>query len=354
MASAASQEAPAREGPVPDDEVLTPTPQILAMEILKGTGSLLTSVASSIYQYRQENGLTYHAYKDGGEFKWYTSPIGDEQLISTEYKEYPYPNNEQELDRLDLQHNLFSLTLDSKLYTAPISKNPQEVLDIGTGTGIWAMEFADKFPSAFNSVPPNLTFEIDDSNDEWTYHRNFDYIHCRQLHCAVEEHHLFDQAFKALKPGGWIEMQEAAFPLACDDSSFPETSALRRWGNLMVEASTALHQELDKPSKYEDWIRQKGFANVRGTLYKWPTNQWPKDPVEKQKGLWTLANITQGLYANTVGLFTRGLGWNREEVEVFLVDVRKQLQDRKIHAYFPIYVVYGQKPLEAGTEAATE
>jgi ubiquinone/menaquinone biosynthesis C-methylase UbiE len=41
---------------------------------------------------------------------------------------------------LDLQHQLWLLTLYDELYLSPI-KNPQNVLDIGTGTGIWAIEF---------------------------------------------------------------------------------------------------------------------------------------------------------------------------------------------------------------------
>jgi hypothetical protein len=31
------------------------------------------------------------------------------------------------------------MLLDGKLYLAPIGANPQNVLDLGTGTGIWAM-----------------------------------------------------------------------------------------------------------------------------------------------------------------------------------------------------------------------
>jgi ubiquinone/menaquinone biosynthesis C-methylase UbiE len=29
--------------------------------------------------------------------------------------------------------------LDDRLFVAPINNNPQRVLDVGTGTGIWAM-----------------------------------------------------------------------------------------------------------------------------------------------------------------------------------------------------------------------
>lgn len=36
--------------------------------------------------------------------------------------------------------------LDGKLHLAPL-ESPRKVLDVGAGTGIWAIEFADQFPS---------------------------------------------------------------------------------------------------------------------------------------------------------------------------------------------------------------
>lgn len=38
--------------------------------------------------------------------------------------------------------------LDGELLTAPIPKDPQMILDIGTGTGIWAIDAGEKYPSA--------------------------------------------------------------------------------------------------------------------------------------------------------------------------------------------------------------
>lgn len=37
--------------------------------------------------------------------------------------------------------------MDGKLHFAPIEA-PGKVLDIGTGTGIWAMDLGDEFPEA--------------------------------------------------------------------------------------------------------------------------------------------------------------------------------------------------------------
>ena len=90
-------------------------------------GLLTSSLTSSIYDYREIHGRTYHAYKD---------------------TQYEFPNDKLELDRLDLQHHLYYKRLDGKLFLAPISDTPQNVLDVGTGTGIWAIEFAERYPSA--------------------------------------------------------------------------------------------------------------------------------------------------------------------------------------------------------------
>jgi ubiquinone/menaquinone biosynthesis C-methylase UbiE len=110
------------------------------------------------------------------------------------------------------------LLLDGKLTLAPIKKDievsnhvsrpadhrrrrklteMQRVLDVGTGTGIWAIDFADEYPNTAvlgtdlspiqpSMVPPNCRFEIDDARDEWTYPNDyFDFIHIRSLFGSI-------------------------------------------------------------------------------------------------------------------------------------------------------------------------
>lgn len=63
----------------------------------------------------------------------------------TSLQAYPYPNDEQELDRLDLQHHMLKMCMKQKLYHVPLT-DPKQILDIGTGSGIWPIEmgmFAD-------------------------------------------------------------------------------------------------------------------------------------------------------------------------------------------------------------------
>lgn len=49
--------------------------------------------------------------------------------------EYGMPVDESEQDRLDLQHCKYTLLLEGKFFLAPISDNPQKILDLGAGTG---------------------------------------------------------------------------------------------------------------------------------------------------------------------------------------------------------------------------
>jgi hypothetical protein len=49
--------------------------------------------------------------------------------------EYGLPIDEEELDRLDMNHQKYTMLMGDRLFLAPITENPQRILDLGTGTG---------------------------------------------------------------------------------------------------------------------------------------------------------------------------------------------------------------------------
>jgi len=46
-------------------------------------------------------------------------------------------------NRLDIAHHIYLLLLGGKLVKAPIPEGIQRILDVGTGTGIWAIDAAE-------------------------------------------------------------------------------------------------------------------------------------------------------------------------------------------------------------------
>jgi predicted O-methyltransferase YrrM len=52
---------------------------------------------------------------------------------------------QQEKDRLDIFHKLFLVSRQGALHKAPLipSNGPPRILDLGTGTGIWAIDMAE-------------------------------------------------------------------------------------------------------------------------------------------------------------------------------------------------------------------
>jgi ubiquinone/menaquinone biosynthesis C-methylase UbiE len=94
------------------------------------------------------HGRTYHAYHQG---------------------KYQLPNDSYEQARIEVKYHAIRLALDNTLFFAPLK--PYSILDVGTGTGLWAVDAADAHPQASvigtdlspimsEMVPPNLEFEI--------------------------------------------------------------------------------------------------------------------------------------------------------------------------------------------------
>jgi len=46
-------------------------------------------------------------------------------------------------NRLEIAHHIYLLLLDGNLVRAPVPDTIQRILDVGTGTGIWAIDAAE-------------------------------------------------------------------------------------------------------------------------------------------------------------------------------------------------------------------
>ncbi|PHH63927.1 hypothetical protein CDD82_1823 [Ophiocordyceps australis] len=305
----------------------------------EGFSSASTSAQSSIRDYLYENGRRYHRFREGA---------------------YNFPNDDLEQEREDLKHIMIKLLCGKKLHFAPIGEHPQEILDIGTGTGIWAIEMGDEYPSANllgidlspiqpDWLPPNVRFVVDDVESPWLYQLNhFDYIHSRHTVMAIRDWtRLFRRAHEHLKPGGWIELQEIHHKpssASLTGTMSAEHGVAQFWARVN-EGLTTLGVDLDTAAdgKLADMMRETGFVNIRQRVFHVPIGTWPKNKVLKKVGLYWRTILLDGLQAIALGPLTRGLRWNRDQIELFLMDVRRAYQDNSALMFMPLYIIYAQK-----------
>ncbi|KAI9757428.1 MAG: hypothetical protein M1815_001249, partial [Lichina confinis] len=273
-----------------------------------------------VLSYRVENGRRYHAYKDGS---------------------YSFPNDDQELDRLDMTHHMIKLRIGG-LHLAPIGDRPGRVIDVGTGTGIWAIEMGDAYPSAEvigtdlspvqpSLVPPNVKFVVDDCEETWAFPNPFDYIHLRFLGGGIKDWaRLTGRVFDNLVPGGWVEFQDIDARYYSEDGTYTEELHTAQWIQGLMQAGEKIGRDVSPALKLEERVRDAGFTNVVHRKFKMPIGPWPKDPHIKECGTWNLLQILEGLEGFTLRLFGM-LGWKTEEIEVLLAMVRKELTEQKAH-----------------------
>ncbi|KAI8296510.1 Secondary metabolism regulator LAE1 [Colletotrichum sp. SAR 10_98] len=265
------------------------------------------SLASSVVDYPIEYGRRYHAFRPGV---------------------YAFPNDEAEMDRLDMSHAVKVRSIGNKLFLAPLEKEKvHRILDIGTGTGIWAIEMGDVFENAEiigidlspiqpKWVPPNVKFEVDDVESPWVVSRKYNYIMCRHMVASILD---------------WPKL-------------------VRNIYETLIEACNMIGRDACPGPKVEGWVRDQGFRNVHHQKFMLPVGPWPKDPHYRDIGMLNLAQTLEGLEGFSLKLFCGVLGRTKEEVFVELSQVRKELKTGAFHAMFDLHVVYGQKPFETEAE----
>ena len=147
---------------------------------------------------------------------------------------YPLPADLEETNRLDFQHYLLRYAFQG-LYAAPIS-HPGSILDVGTGTGRWAMEMAALFPRSqvmgldikpppadestspggMDTRPPNYQFVAGNVLEGLPFPDNsFDFVHMRLLLAAIPSDRwqfVVNELARVTRSGGWIESIETVPP----------------------------------------------------------------------------------------------------------------------------------------------
>ncbi|KAG5776214.1 hypothetical protein H9Q73_010121 [Fusarium xylarioides] len=265
------------------------------------------------------------------------------------------PNSQQEQDRNVIQHTVI-INIFKGLHLSPITSKPKRVLDVGTGPGTWALEFATKYPSCsvlgvdIEPVHPpytksNCSFKTFDITHDWDIFNggNFDFIHIRQIGDIGDKKKLVQSAFDNLRPGGWVEFTEwIAIPQSPNHSL--NGTQFRRWSDLMEQGMRNFGTTLKYPEKFKPYLQEAGFERVIETRHGAPTNAcYPGKKLQRIGHLMT-QNWLFILEPLTMPVFTQGLGWSLEQVKKFLVDVKKEIGNTKYHSFMTLITFCAQKP----------
>ncbi|ORY71014.1 S-adenosyl-L-methionine-dependent methyltransferase [Pseudomassariella vexata] len=320
LPSVPAQALPNRTAPhAPQVPEVSPTLTIPEELLRTRTGTSVVEEGSIL----DASGRTYHSYKEG---------------------KYFLPNDTAEQDRLDFQHAAIALLLNNRLAWAPMTNVPNYVMDVATGTGIWAIDFADLNPTSYvvgtdlskiqpPNAPLNCEFLQEDSEEDWVYPLyKFDYIHLRMVYtCFDDPRKVIRQAFENMNPGGWIEFQDSSIMLFSGTGKIAGTG-LEHWSNGILHGAAAKGRDILVSQHYKRWLIEAGFVDVVEHKLVWPIGTWPEDPRMKECGKYNATNLQEG--ARAVGLkMLSAAGLEAEEIEDIVRRVKREATDESLQPY---------------------
>ncbi|KAI2639086.1 S-adenosyl-L-methionine-dependent methyltransferase [Hypomontagnella submonticulosa] len=348
---------PQADEEIDDEDVYEDVDSALGRDNVSSTASL----SASIMEYRTIHGRRYHSARGG--------------------TDYWGPNDEIQANSMDLTHHTLTLLFDDKIFLAPIGDDPKKVLDVGCGT-----DFADVYPHSEVIgtdisptqpcwIPVNLRFEMDDCNAvPWTFApSSFDLVHMRYLFGAIRDWDaVYGEALRLCRPGaGWVEAVEPSIHIRSDDGSVSvgDGSALAAWGPLFEEgarkyiaansgggggsggngrvqgeAGNSRPMNVVEDGLLARTMRRAGFVDIVQRTFKCPLAPFSSDPRLKEIGTYARSAMEEGMEGFALYLFTKGLGWSKEQVTVYLSRMRRELRDRRKSPYLLVQVVYGRRP----------
>lgn len=174
---------------------------------------------------------------DGDDFPLSFTEMDGRLFHSHGSSPYPLPVDAAEQERMNGQHDLLRELLGSN-YVGPVhavlrpnsglpeGRRTKRALDLGTGTGRWAIEMAQEFPHvkwygldivpiATRLPPDNVWFEMQDVSERLRFNNaGVDLVHARSISMAVRDYpRMLREVARVLRPGGLF--------LACEWGRYP-------------------------------------------------------------------------------------------------------------------------------------
>ncbi|PKX98943.1 class I SAM-dependent methyltransferase [Aspergillus novofumigatus IBT 16806] len=260
------------------------------------------------------------------------------------------PVDDEEAERLDLQHRVFFRIFDSRLIFPPIPRL-RRVLDCGYGAGSWAVDVATQYPDCRvigldisphknpDDVPENLSLQVDDLNRRFTFPSNhFDLVHSSLLATGINRarwpSYLADIR-RVLKPGGWVQLIEIYFNVQSDNGSITEEHALRRWSRQFMRSYEGT-KDLRVGTRLNTLLRDGGFEEIDARMIPLPLSAWSNDRRMQQIGMLNRENVNNLLPSLALYPLTQISGMPQQDFQDLITQARREAETASLKAYFPL------------------
>lgn len=110
-----------------------------------------------------------------------------------------------------------------------------------------------------------MQFRIDDIEKPWVFEAPFDLVHSRVCsgNAIRDWPKYLSEAYRTLRPGGWVEAQEFNLKVRTDDDSLPKDSFIQKWHDCFHEGMMLAGCNLSRSSQdIKGFMEDVGFINV--------------------------------------------------------------------------------------------
>ncbi|KIO33922.1 hypothetical protein M407DRAFT_17190 [Tulasnella calospora MUT 4182] len=306
--------------------------------------------------------VSFHSSADGHLFKMLHG-----RAFNNQSDLYMLPADDHEHSRLDIQHLVLRLYLGSlyaskHLVEAALRPNPDvrpAVLDVGTGSGRWALDMAMQFPHAevigLDIVPPvlltdadvpdNCRFEVDDANLSFAHYENaFNVVHMRSANQGINdfESWLYETA-RTLRPNGVLllvngypQLYDAQFqPLPTrepGEEGFTWVQFL--WSSVYKAMHNRGNFATDSSLHWQRWLESNpNYRDPKTRSMYIPLGPWKQNMSEREQ---YVSSLMRENCIRILGNFKPILlsdGKKEADVDQWLANVTKELHDLSVHSY---------------------
>lgn len=277
------------------------------------------------------------------------SPVLVDVAGRRRFQDMPYllPKDQQELNRLDYQHYVLRQVFRGNVL-APVQELLREgtaVLDVGTGTGRWAIEVAEAFPRcrvvgfdreparSSQGLPPGFRFVQGDLLQRLPFADDtFGYVHQRLLVAGIplaQWPAVLRELLRVTRRGGWIELVELGLGF------FPQGPCLQQIVTWWQQLSVARGMDASQLFLLGRWLREAGALQVEQRTCWLPVGRWGGR-------LGQLLAQDLLVAAGTLEAPVEGLGVSVARFHEILEGLAREWEEGQVT--YEVYTAWGRKP----------